>query len=53
MPVPDPFRQGLDRGWITHDASRLEHDLQLHADIVVIGSGAGGATSAQRLSVLA
>ena len=50
MPVPDPFRQGLDRGWITHDASRLEHDLQLHADIAVIGSGAGGATSAQRLS---
>jgi hypothetical protein len=23
MPVPDPFRQGLERGWITHDASRL------------------------------
>ncbi len=50
MPVPDPFRQGLERGWITHDASRLEHDLQLEADIAVIGSGAGGATSAQMLS---
>ena len=50
MPVADPFRQGLERGWITHDASRLEHDLLLEADIAVIGSGAGGATSAQMLS---
>lgn len=50
MPVTDPFRQGLERGWITHDASRLEHDLTLHVDVAVIGSGAGGATSAQMLS---
>lgn len=50
MPVIDPFRQGLERGWITHDGSRLEQDLTLQADIAVIGSGAGGATSAQLLS---
>jgi len=50
MPVTDPFRQGLERGWITHDGSRLEQDLTLEADIAVIGSGAGGATSAQMLS---
>lgn len=50
MPVIDPFRQGLERGWITHDGSRLEQDLSLQADIAVIGSGAGGATSAQMLS---
>ena len=50
MPVPDPFRQGLERGWITHDASRLAQDLALEADVAVIGSGAGGATSAQMLS---
>lgn len=50
MPVPDPFRQGLERGWITHDASRLEHDLFLEADIAVIGSGVNGAASAQMLS---
>ena len=50
MPVIDPFRQGLERGWITHDGSRLEQDLTLQADIAVIGSGAGGATSAQMLS---
>jgi len=50
MPVTDPFRQGLERGWITHDGSRLEQDLTLETDVAVIGSGAGGATSAQMLS---
>ncbi|WP_207868338.1 FAD-dependent monooxygenase, partial [Pseudomonas sp. 58(2021)] len=50
MPDPDPFRQGLESGGITHDASRLTHDLTLEADVAVIGSGAGGATSAQMLS---
>ncbi|NIF17504.1 GMC family oxidoreductase [Pantoea sp. Cy-639] len=50
MPVPDPFRQGLERGWITHDGSRLAQDLALEADVAVIGSGAGGATTAEALS---
>ena len=50
MPVADPFRQGLARGWITYDGSRLDRDLTLEADIAVIGSGAGGATSAELLS---
>ncbi|MBF8721188.1 GMC family oxidoreductase [Pseudomonas guariconensis] len=50
MPTTDPFRQGLARGWITHDGSRLSQDLTLEADVAVIGSGAGGATSAQILS---
>ena len=52
MPVPDPFRQGLERGWITHDASRLEHDLFLEADIAVIGSGAGGMTLRDSIEAL-
>lgn len=50
MPVPDPFREGLARGWKTVDGSRLEHDLTLDTDIAIIGSGAGGATSAEALS---
>lgn len=50
MPVPDLFREGLARGWKTRDASRLDHDLTLEADIAIIGSGAGGATSAELLS---
>ncbi|WP_268798479.1 GMC family oxidoreductase [Pseudomonas huanghezhanensis] len=50
MPVPDIFREGLARGWKTYDGSRLDDDLTLEADVVVIGSGAGGGTTAQILS---
>ncbi|HLD67491.1 MAG TPA: GMC family oxidoreductase [Pseudomonas sp.] len=50
MPVPDSFREGLARGWKTHDGSRLEQDLTLEADVVIVGSGAGGGTSAEILS---
>lgn len=50
MPVPDTFREGLARGWKTHDGSKLEQDLTLEADVAIIGSGAGGGTTAEILS---
>ncbi|QGW21625.1 GMC family oxidoreductase [Stutzerimonas degradans] len=50
MPIPDLFAAGLARGWQTHDGSRLAGDLTLETDIAIIGSGAGGATSAEILS---
>lgn len=50
MPVPDLFAEGLARGWKTHDGSRLEADLTLEADIAIVGTGAGGGTSAELLS---
>src|SRR5690606_19138778 len=50
MPVPDIFRDGLARGWKTYDGSRLEHDLTLEADVAIVGSGAGGGTTAEILS---
>lgn len=50
MPVPDLFAEGLARGWKTHDGSRLENDLTLETDVVIVGSGAGGGTSAEILS---
>ena len=50
MPVPDLFRDGLARGWKARDASTLDQDLNLETDIAIIGSGAGGATSAEILS---
>ena len=53
MPVPDLFRDGLARGWKTHDGSALSQDLTLETDIAIIGSGAGGATSAELLSAAA
>lgn len=50
MPVPDLFADGIARGWKTHDGSRLENDLTLETDVVIVGSGAGGGTSAEILS---
>jgi len=50
MPVPDLFREGLARGWKTYDGSQLEQDLSLEADVVIVGSGAGGGTTAEILS---
>src|SRR5690606_22671648 len=50
MPIADPFAEGLNRNWKATNASQLEQDLTLEADIAIIGSGAGGATSAEVLS---
>jgi len=50
MPVPDPFREGLARGWKTYNGSQLPQDLTLEADVAIIGSGAGGGTTAEILS---
>ncbi|MEN0104903.1 MAG: GMC family oxidoreductase [Pseudomonas sp.] len=50
MPVPDLFAQGLARGWKTYNGSRLEQDLTLEADVAIVGTGAGGGTTAEILS---
>ncbi len=50
MPVPDLFADGLARGWKTYNGSRLENDLTLEADVVIVGTGAGGGTTAEILS---
>ena len=50
MPVPDPFREGLARGWTTYNGARLTQDLTLEADVAIVGSGAGGGTTAEILS---
>ena len=47
MPVPDLFAEGLARGWKTYNGSRLDDDLELEADVVVVGTGAGGGTTAE------
>ena len=51
MPVTDPFREGLARGWKTYDGSQLENDLTLEADVAIVGSGAGGGTTTRGSSV--
>ncbi|SHE80904.1 Choline dehydrogenase [Modicisalibacter ilicicola DSM 19980] len=50
MPVPDPFLQGVARGWRVLDASRLEADPVFEADVIIVGSGAGGGVSAEILA---
>ncbi len=50
MPVPDLFREGLARGWKIYNGAQLEQDLNLEADVAIIGSGAGGGTTAEILS---
>jgi choline dehydrogenase-like flavoprotein len=49
-PLPDPFRVGLAGGWKVIDASDLNRELTLDADVVIVGTGAGGGTAAEILS---
>jgi choline dehydrogenase-like flavoprotein len=48
--LPDPVSIGIAQGWKTIDGSRLTADLTLDADVVIVGSGAGGGMAAQLLS---
>ncbi|WP_150304856.1 GMC family oxidoreductase [Pseudomonas saliphila] len=50
MPVTDVFLQGIEQGWDVLDASTFEHDRTFEADVVIIGTGAGGGTSAEILA---
>ena len=51
QPLPDPFRIGMAAGrWKVIDASTLNSDLTLEADVAIVGTGAGGATAAEILS---
>ncbi len=46
----DPWQAGLARGWKVIDASALERDVDLEADVVIVGTGAGGGTAAEILA---
>jgi choline dehydrogenase-like flavoprotein len=48
--IPDPVAEGLASGWIAHDASALDRDLRLDADVAIVGTGAGGGTAAEILA---
>ena len=46
----DPYHDAAARGWKVIDASRLDHDLTIEADVVIVGTGAGGGTTAEVLT---
>ncbi len=48
--IPDPIREGIAKGWKHIDASTIDSDRSLAADVVVIGSGAGGGVTAEILA---
>ncbi|MFM9436306.1 choline dehydrogenase-like flavoprotein [Janthinobacterium sp. CG_23.3] len=49
--IPDPIQAGLAAGWKVIDASALAEDRVIEADVVVVGSGAGGGVSAEILTL--
>ncbi|MDB5962037.1 MAG: family oxidoreductase [Massilia sp.] len=48
-PIEDPIQAGLARGWQVVDGSTLAADRRFDADVVIVGSGAGGGVSAEIL----
>ena len=48
--ISDPVLEGINKGWRTLDASHFKHTQTFTADVVIIGSGAGGGTSAEVLA---
>jgi choline dehydrogenase-like flavoprotein len=48
--IIDPIITGLNAGWHHIDASTLEKDRHFEADVVIVGTGAGGGTAAEILS---
>lgn len=48
--IGDPYQEGNARDWKVVDAARLEKDQDAEADVVIVGSGAGGGISAEILA---
>ncbi|MFL6632130.1 MAG: GMC family oxidoreductase N-terminal domain-containing protein [Massilia sp.] len=49
--IPDPIVAGLARGWKIIDGARETADRTLDADVVIVGSGAGGGVTAEILAL--
>jgi choline dehydrogenase-like flavoprotein len=49
--IPDPIQTGLARGWKVIDGAAQDADRSMEADVVIVGSGAGGGVSAEILAL--
>ncbi len=50
MSLQDPIEKGLMSGWRIDDLTRDDAPALLEADVVIVGTGAGGGTAAEILS---
>lgn len=50
MNIPDPIMDGLSKGWNVINAAEQNGALELEADVVICGTGAGGGMAAEILS---
>ncbi len=50
MAIDDIYGAGILSGWKIRDASTLTQNLTLEADVVIVGTGAGGGTAAELLT---
>lgn len=50
MAINDIYMDGIASGWRVRDASTFKDRLTLEADVVLVGTGAGGGTAAEILS---
>lgn len=48
--IQDPYADAKSKGWDITNASELAQDIQLDADVVVVGTGSGGGTTADIMS---
>jgi choline dehydrogenase-like flavoprotein len=49
--IPDPIQAGIARGWDVIDAAALQSNRTIEADVVIVGSGAGGGVTAEILAL--
>ncbi len=50
MSFPDPIAEGLRRGWAVLDADASTLPAEAQFDVVIVGTGAGGGTTAEILA---
>lgn len=50
MAIEDPIVTGLNSGWAHINAGQLTSNQTFEADVVIVGSGAGGGTAAELLT---
>jgi choline dehydrogenase-like flavoprotein len=48
--ITDPILEGINNGWLTLNAGDYTEDTTLEADVAIIGTGAGGGTTAEILA---